>query len=330
MNIFRLTALTMILTLLTGCAVEEKLTGNMVSDNATSTKSQSDVGAVAESSEPIISTREDIGLSVETSDLRNDTDTVFVIWSEVEQITLEEALSESDCVVRAKYESLEEFEDYVEYRLQLVDTYKGSADDELRIRWDKDFSDEFEPVFDEGEYILPLLYINSVYFEHPFYNVTGHIIIPCDTDGRIKNVSIGDITADAPSELSAAENLAALAASVKHTSEIFFKDYIHSDIPEEIAEGSEYIVKVTVNGEPSRTGSDRGIYNCDVIESYKGNVPDIIRVLLFYDSVKDGSEYYLFLSKNEKSVYYTISSKNSVYSADNVEISRVVASTDFS
>lgn len=174
------------------------------------------------------------------------------------------------------------------------------------------------------------MYINSVYFEHPFYNVTGHIIIPCDTDGRIKNVSIGDIMVDAPSELSAAGNVAAPAASVEDTSGIFFKDYIHSDVPEEIAEGSEYIVKVTVNGEPSRTGSDRGIYSCDVIESYKGNVPDSIRVLLFYDSVEEGSEYYLFLTKNDKSVYYTISSKNSVYSADNVEISRVVSSIDFS
>lgn len=69
----RLTALTMILTLLTGCAVEEKLIGNMVSDNATSTKSQSDAEAVAESSEPIKSTREDIGLSVEILDLRKIT-----------------------------------------------------------------------------------------------------------------------------------------------------------------------------------------------------------------------------------------------------------------
>ncbi len=310
--------------------MEEKPTVNIVSDNVTSIESQSDAEVAAESSEPIISTREDISLSVETSDLRNDTDTVFVIWSEVEQLTLEEALSESDCVVRAKYESLEELEDYVEYRLRLVDTYKGSADDELIIRWDKDFSDEFGPVFDEGEYILPLLYINSVYFEQPFYNVTGHIIIPCDTDDRIKNVSIVDITVDAPSELSAAGNVAALAASVEDTSEIFFKDYILSDVPEEITEGSEYIVKVTVNGKTSRTGSDRVIYNCDVIESYKGNVPDSIRVLLFYDSVEEGSEYYLFLSKNEKSMYYTISSKNCVYSADNVEISRVVSSTDFS
>ena len=56
-----------------------------------------------------------------------------------------------------------------------------------------------------------------------------------------------------------------------------------------------------LNGEPSRTGSDRGIYSCDVIESYKGNVPDSIRVLLFYDSVEEGSEYYLFLTKNDKS-----------------------------
>ena len=76
--------------------MEEKPTVNIVSDNVTSIESQSDAEVAAESSEPIISTREDISLSVETSDLRNDTDTVFVIWSEVEQLTLEEALSESD------------------------------------------------------------------------------------------------------------------------------------------------------------------------------------------------------------------------------------------
>lgn len=311
------------MTLLTGCAVNEAPTDNTASDNMALIEAQSDTGEASGGSSA--SAREDSAPTVETTHTPNATDTAFTTWSEIEQLTLEEALSESDCVVRAKYEAMEEFDDFAEYRFRLVDTYKGNADDELRIRWDKDFSDDFEPVFGEGEYILPLLYINSVYFEYPFYNVTGHVIIPCDTEGGIKSVSIGDITASAPSGLSTAENVAALAANVEDTSDIFFEDYVHSDIPEEIAEGSEYIVKALVNDNPSRTGDDRGIYNCDIVERYKGDVPDSIRVLLFYDSVEEGGEYYLFLSKNEKSVYYTISSKNSVYSADNAEIAKIAA-----
>ncbi|MDE7193724.1 MAG: hypothetical protein K2O14_07105 [Oscillospiraceae bacterium] len=246
-------------------------------------------------------------------------------WSEEEQITLEEAISESNCVVRAKYVSFDEFDEYVDYRFRVIDIYKGSADEEIMIRWGKEFSDETERVFDEGEYILPLKYVNSVYYDYPYYNVVGHIVIPCDTDGGIQAVAVDGIMMETPSELSSVDRAAALVASVEDTSDIFFKDYIHSDIPEEIAEGSEYIVKVVVNDNPSRTGSDRGIYSCDVIESYKGDVLDSIQVLLFYDSVEAGGEYYLFLSKNEKSVYYTISSKNSVYSADNAEISEVVS-----
>lgn len=252
-------------------------------------------------------------------------DIVFMSWSEEAQITLDEAISESNCVVRAEYVSFDEFDEYVDYRFRVIDIYKGSADEEIIIRWGKEFSDETERVFDEEEYILPLKYVNSVYYDYPYYNVVGHIVIPCDMNGDIKAAAIDGIMTEIPRELSTADKAAALVASVEDTSDIFFKDYIHSDIPEEIAEGSEYIVKAVVNDNPSRTGSDRGIYTCDIIERYKGDVSDSIQVLLFYDSVEAGGEYYLFLSKNEKSVYYTISSKNSVYSADSEEISQVVS-----
>lgn len=287
-----------------------------------------DKSSITSNSETVVSeiiNAENETSSSESSGVRPDT--VFMSWSEEDQITLEDAISESNCVVRAKHVSFDEFDEYVDYRFHLIDIYKGSADDEIIIRWGKEFSDETERVFDEGEYILPLKYVNSVYYDYPYYNVVGHIVIPCSTDGGIQAVAVDGVMAEAPSELSSVDKAAALVASVEDTSEIFFKDYIHSDVPEEIAEGSEYIVKAVVNDDPSRTGSDRGIYNCDIIESYKGDVPDSIQVLLFYDSVESGGEYYLFLSKNEKSVYYTISSKNSVYSADNAEISRVVSAT---
>lgn len=244
-----------IMALLTGCAVKLTPTGDTASDSVTLAEAP-DIGSATSDGNSSASAREDSAPIVDTLESPNEA-AVFTTWSEVEQLMLEEALSESDCVVRAKYEALEEFDDFVEYRLRLVDTYKGSADDELRIRWDKDFSDEFELVFGEGEYILPLLYINSVYFDYQFYNVAGHIIIPCDTDGGIRSVSIGDITASAPSELSSAENVAALATSVEDTSDIFFEDYIHSELPEEIAASSAYIVKAVVNANPSRTGDDR-------------------------------------------------------------------------
>ena len=73
--------------------------------------------------------------------------------------------------------------------------------------------------------------------------------------------------------------------------------------------------------EPLQSGSDRGIYTCELIQVYKGQIEQSFECVLKYDSVTVGEEYYLFLTKNSPdSKIYKISSKNSIYKSSDTRV----------
>lgn len=131
----------------------------------------------------------------ETTNVFNNSDKIYAVWTESEEIELEDAIASSNCIVLSKYVSYEATDDYVDYCFEPIEIYKGRVDGlvdgRFFVRWEKEYSDETDLKFAEGAYILPLKYVNSVYFDYPVYNDIGHYIIPCNADGGLEVISTG-------------------------------------------------------------------------------------------------------------------------------------------
>lgn len=251
----------------------------------------------------------------------------YTVWADREEITLEQAISESNCLVRAKYSGCKEYENYADFLFEPLEVYKGAVDGLIDgvfyVRTDIGEEDGGLS-FADGEYILPLKYVNSVYFDYPVYNVIGHITIPCEDTGAVARIMCGDTSYNAPAELADAAAIRTLAQNTEDTSELMFEDYIHSTSLPDITEGSDYIVKAKVTREPFDVNSGRGLFTCELTACYKGEMPQTFQCLFFTDSVEVGGEYYFFLTKLPSSTTYKISSKNSIYSADDSSVAQAL------
>lgn len=164
----------------------------------------------------------------------------YSAWAECEEITLDQAISESNTVVRAKYAGCDTFEGYIDYCFEPLEVYKGAidglCDGVFYVRADIG-DDENGLVFADGEYIMPLKYVNSVYFDYPVYNAIGHITLPCGSDGEIGYIMCGSAAYAAPAGLSDAMAVKSLAQNTQDTSVLMFEDYIHSSALSDIIGG---------------------------------------------------------------------------------------------
>ncbi len=259
-----------------------------------------------------------------TSSLAESEDTTFeelISRAEVVDVSFEEAIAESNSVVCAKCLSYEEFDEYTDYYFSLVDTYKGDVDDTFYVRWiDYDSILDTVPFSVSQNYILPLKYVNSAYFDYPVYNVYAHMTMLC-SGNNIVSISVGGTIMETGTTELKADSFADYVATIADTSEKMFEDCITSDVLNDIISRSDYIVKAKITGEPNRTGSDRGIYPCEITQRFKGDISDIFESVFMYDSVEIGKEYYFFLTKpDETSRFYIVSSKNSIYDASNQNV----------
>lgn len=231
----------------------------------------------------------------------------YTVWADREEITLEQAISESNCLVRAKYSGCKEFETYVDYLFEPLEVYKGAVDGLIDgvfyVRTDIGEEDGGLS-FADGEYILPLKYVNSVYFDYPVYNVIGHITIPCEDTGAVARIMCGDTSYNAPAELADAAAVRTLAQNTEDTSELMFEDYIHSTALPDITEGSDYIVKAKVTREPFDVNSGRGLFTCELTACYKGEMPQTFQCLFFYGQCR-GRRRVLLLS-DKAAVEYNV------------------------
>ena len=304
---------------LTGCA------SNNAADNSHLFAENSVVKADSKTADISITTDSVSIEQEETTNVFNNSDKIYAVWTESEEIELEDAIASSNCIVLSKYVSYEATDDYVDYCFEPIEIYKGRVDGlvdgRFFVRWEKEYSDETDLKFAEGAYILPLKYVNSVYFDYPVYNDIGHYIIPCNADGGLEVISTGGITFNVPDQLTSEKEFVELAKLIEDTSEELFRDYISSSSLGDIISGSDFIAKAKISKEPLQSGSDRGIYTCELIQVYKGQIEQSFECVLKYDSVTVGEEYYLFLTKNSPdSKIYKISSKNSNYKSSDTRV----------
>ncbi len=235
-------------------------------------------------------------------------------WKSFIEAGLRNTISESNCVVKAEFISVAVTDSGAyEYCFKPLTTYKGEipylADGLIQVRCDNPLD------FTEGTYILPLVYRDSVYFEYPYYNVNGRVVIHVNEDGSIPPFSIREKEYSFASE----EEFLRCTSDMEDTSRQP-SDYIRSTDLNDIIENSQIIVKVKIASDPLRTGYDRGLYSCDVIEVYKGDVPHSFDCCLWYDSVVVGGEVFLLLTKESYTSVYHVSSKNSIYGVEEEQI----------
>lgn len=100
------------------------------------------------------------------------------------------------------------------------------------------------------------------------------------------------------------------------------RDFIRSEDLIDIVAGSKYIAKLTpVVLERSVEANNTGAYECRVEEVLKGTVTEeTLKTYFFQGTVELGKSYIVMLDRNETSVYYTLSSQKSVYSAEDTEM----------
>jgi|GEM_PF-1508477 len=194
--------------------------------------------------------------------------------------------------------------------------------------------DKFYHYVPGQEYLLFMSRIRSVYTENDYF-IPDTFLILVDKEGGVKGAEesehleeLKELEASkALEELGSYDNLCAyiqevlskLPAEENHTEEFDGKDYIHSTDIKEILDRSPYVAEVSI-GEFSSRAVDRDGYFCKVITSLKGELEGTIDVIFPKDAVKSEERYFIMLDKpDDGSVFYVLSSKDSVHSADSEE-----------
>ena len=247
------------------------------------------------------------------------------------EMSIEDIIAASDCILRAEFISSEDSGDRYNYTFSKIETIKdntgGAFGDKFELSLNKNGDDR--QMFTEGEYILPLTYFDSVYFDSPYCDVICDTVISCG-GGIIKSIFVNGSAVEMSEELITVDDFTQYANSVEDRSSSLSGGYITSTLLSDIIEQSDYIVKAVIDHEPLRSGEDRGMYTCNLVQCYKGEVEETFEAVFMYDSVEVGKEYYFFLTKPDaNSVFYIVSSKNSIYSSDDTNVTDMLNRSSF-
>lgn len=250
---------------------------------------------------------------------------------EIIYMTFEELLSLSTDVVIATYQDSISKEGYLEQRFIINERLLGEdKGEEIRIYnpayqtsvVDTELSYNYTDIkYQKGtKYLLVLERIVSVYKDDT-YLLLGNIYVPYE---KVENSTIYGETLQNHSNLKLNSDIFDIKylknyiiENTKNNTVLFYgNDYIRSDKLEDIISGSSYLVKVKI-GDPSFTqASDRKTYECEIIQTLKGNLPNkIINITFLNNTVIIGSEYIVAVEESGNSgyKYFRISSKNSVF-----------------
>lgn len=241
------------------------------------------------------------------------------VFCRVGDVSVDDIIAKSNCLIRAKFVSCEDCGDHYNYTFSPVETIKNITDktieDEIVL---KEYSGKQD--FTEGEYILPLMYVNSVYFDAPVFTLSYYAVIPCGSD-VIRSISVDGLSLQSSENLIKISDFVEYANSIEDCSESLSGDYITSTSLNDIVRQSDYIVKAVIENEPLRSGENRGIYTCNLTQGYKGEIDETFEAVFMYDSVEVGKEYYFFLTKTDPTAaFYIVSSKNSIYGSEDSNV----------
>ncbi|MFA5675278.1 MAG: hypothetical protein WDA65_02035 [Christensenellales bacterium] len=252
----------------------------------------------------------------------------IVIKSEGSKIylTLEEAIDQSYCVVKAKLNSINEGKTRREYNFTLEETIIGNMD-EVHFIVDEGYADYSVESTDTTystnktdyevgkEYILVLYKIASVYNGRDKYMIVGDVFVKLDDSDNIAEYRRYHQKEESPYKT--AKELLNYARTVTDDSKerfVYGIPFTRSSKIPDIVDASQYIVKAVVSEiESEDPNSNRDTYICEVTDILRGTTKDKINIVLFKNTVSIGKEYLFLLNKaTEYSLTYTLSSVYSV------------------
>lgn len=241
-------------------------------------------------------------------------------------LSLEEVINQSYCVVTASLNKISERKNSREYDFTLTDTIVGSMS-EARFCVDEGYTDvsvensdttysTYDTQYEVGkEYILVLYKISSVYEERDQYMIAGDIFVEIDSADNITEYQRYHKAEKSPYK--SVEEFSNYVRSVTDNSKerlVYGIPFTRSTKISEIVDASQYIVKAVVNEiDINNPNDNRDTYICRVTERLRGETRDEIRIVLFKDTASIGKEYLFLLNKStEYSLIYALSSVNSV------------------
>ena len=230
---------------------------------------------------------------------------------------------------RLRFEILSQLKGNVGAELTVVfphHTYEVVAGED-RLRYS--FSEGSCPYRPGMEYMLLLIEYDELYEPSVYYMTVSHVLIAKAffEDGGDAAYIYGSQPAWQFSSGTADDfaGFADVAAYIRRLisenpspGRVQKPDYIRSDDPAEILDGSPHFVRVRAEAFVSDYGYYAELRRCTVTETYKGGLAaEETEVLFLPGTVEAGGEYYLLLKERlMESLPYRLSSKHSLYEAD--------------
>ena len=228
-------------------------------------------------------------------------------------------------------------------RFEILSQIKGTADEELTVvfphytdevvtgenRLSYSFSEESCPYRPGMEYMLLLIEYDELYEPSVYYMTVSHGLIgkAFFEDGRDVAYIYGSQPAWQFSS-GTADDFAGFADVTAYVQRLITEnpspgrvqtpDYIRSDDPAEILDGSPYFVRVRAEAFVSDYGHYAELWRCTVTETYKGGLAaEETEVLFLPGTVEAGGEYFVLLKERlMENLPYRLSSKHSLYETD--------------
>ena len=179
-----------------------------------------------------------------------------------------------------------------------------------------------------GEYLLPMIEYDKLYEPSVYYMTVSDIFIQKEmVDDEVVMYMYGsrpaEHFAESPVEtITQYEQVCAyigqLLAENPSPGRVQTPDYIRSDDPAEILDGSPYFVRVRAEAFVSDYGPYAELWRCTVTETYKGGLAaEETEVPFLPGTVEAGGEYFVLLKERlMENLPYRLSSKHSLYEAD--------------
>ncbi len=242
----------------------------------------------------------------------------------MEYSSFDDILESADVILTGEIKNISSHPDYDEYDVQVSSVKKGNVGDSVDVRnYFFEYTYEYNNVQGEGRtsteyeigesYVFILQCIENVYEKR--YVIISDAYIPISNDGVSTVLS---------NEIKGVGDPVSYINSYEFNNESgdgrnLSLDYIKSSDLKEIAEKSDYIVKVRLK-ELYHSTDVVDVYSCDVLQDLKGKIhmdgDSRIIIPFFKKTVKADEEYVVLLNTDSKdSNIYMLSSKNSVYDA---------------
>lgn len=237
--------------------------------------------------------------------------------------SLEDCLKHTTNIVLAKCKSSKNLTDSKEYSLKIekmyFNIYEEYGDSDIRVI---DYYGLYGGMQNGKKYILLLEKRPRVLNDYDTY-LTKPVTINADNieKSTVQNVPLAQKTAIDVTETGGFDELLKyMSECIQDSNNSYCRDYIRSSDLRVIAEKTEFLAKVKIQGVSSKTyknDSGANLYECVVEEDFKNNlqVGETVLVWLPKKKVKEGKSYTLaFMVYANGSNYLSLSSKKNFFS----------------